>query len=428
MTRVALFAALILSVASAVHAQHAPTDSLDSCESQLVSAVESGGGHFSPARHVGFLREGENAVFREEIGDQAACVGFVALGHKRVRDLDLALFTETGTSLAEDVATDSHPYIRFCGAPHLVLEVVVRMYVGQGEYRLLRIENAPPTLNALESTLRECVGPVGGGPEEKPPDIGREPEPASLGETLARERTRLRELGYIPTSLGSSGTAREGQTVNVPLGLGTGDCYAVLAVGDGGIQDLDLAVTGNDHHHLIRDVSRESTALVRICADEPRYTAEIRAYRGGGAFRIEALRLVEPAGQRVLGAIGLTRAAYGEWAARASARGLSVRALTWGSAAAGESLDVPVTLLAGHCYAFGALPGPELESGDLDVILKDSAGRLLAADLGPDSSPTVYRCAVTNESLYVSTQLRGAARARFLVVLGQDESRGASNP
>jgi hypothetical protein len=414
----ALGLALLVSFARTAAAEQATR--FDQCLGPVRAALAARNANVREIES-GFLLEGESAVHEATVGDAGGCLGFLAVGARNVRDLDLSIYTTTGTSLVEDVATNAHPYVRFCGAPGLPLRVVVRMYQGQGAYRLVPVDNAPTSVDRLDDLLGPCAGPEETGTPEPPPDLGPEPAAMSLDESARRELAGLRDRGYVLMDLVIRGEAAQGQGQQHRLDLASGDCYAVLAVGDRGVTDLDMTLLGMTRGRASRDAGHERTALVRICPDEPAHMLEVRAYRGGGGYRIHVLRLVETPAARAAGIDGVSRVFFGEWTARAAKHAFATQIVTWASIAPGEPLAVPIRFERGRCYAIGAVPAPDFERGDIDVVVTDSDGRLLTWDVGPDNSPMTFYCADTDGDAIASLRLAGAARSRVLMLMATDQ-------
>ncbi len=407
----------VLAAAVASHAR--ADDSLGQCVDSAVSALRQRGGRTFGATTVGFLDEGESHTEIVQLPANG-CVGFLGVGHRRVQDLDIGVFTAGGIALAQDVAVDSHPYVRYCGVRGLELAIVVHMYKGRGEYRLVHLLDAPARLPDLGRVVGECFS-EDVGVTIPPTDVGPEPASPSARDQLATVAGRLARLGYHPRGQVESGALDQRQTAVRSVQLDGGHCYAIAAVGGSGVADLDLFVRGAGDVAVGRDVSRARDALVRMCADQSgAYRAQVRMYQGKGAWALRVYGLDEPSGRgRPPGVEGDTRIPYAEVVARMAGRGLQAAPVGWGLIWPGHTLSMPVRLDAGHCYAVAGVPGASLSGGDLDLMLLDAAGSRVAWDVGSGSTPLVFTCPARSATYRVVGRVYGAT-GTYLVMLGRD--------
>ncbi len=411
-------AAAWLALCSLCASTAAADDTLRACVDEAAQAMEARGARRVGETVVGFLREGEARSVPFTL-EEAGCVGVLAVGHRRVHDLDLVLQTDSGMTLAEDVEVDARPYLRFCGAAGLRLVATVQMYKGRGEFRLVRFADAPATLPDLHRTLGGCFA-GGGGMRRASADVGPAPPGRALPERLARLDGDLGDLGYRALGLERSGSLSAPQREAHPLSLEAGRCYAVVAVGDLGVADLDVSIRTAAGRELARDVARDAAAVTRLCvgAAEP-LVAEVRMFQGSGAYRLRVMALDERrTGERPPGVEGFARIGHAELRARMTARGMAARPLGWGLIGPGQALGMPVELEAGKCYAFGGAPADEVQAGDLDLILVDEDEALLAWDVGPGNVPLVWHCAERSGAVRVVGRVYGAA-GRYLVLMGE---------
>lgn len=69
--------------------------------------------------------------------------------------------------------------------------------------------------------------------------------------------------------------------------LYSGNCYAIVSVGDNSVRDLDLRVYDRSWRYLGGDRDYDKTAVVKFCpAYSGTYRFRTRMYRGSGHFRM----------------------------------------------------------------------------------------------------------------------------------------------
>ncbi len=96
----------------------------------------------------------------------------------------------------------------------------------------------------------------------------------------------LENQGYIVKNIGGKYLRRKGyRTLN--RYLYSGNCYAVVSVGDNNVRDLDLKVYDRYWDYLGTDNDSDKTALIKIC---PRHSGTFRfrtiMYNGSGYYRM----------------------------------------------------------------------------------------------------------------------------------------------
>jgi hypothetical protein len=391
------------------------------CVARATQLAVAGGAVAAGEPWVEFLTEKESVAHQFTL-PRAGCVGFLAVGHGLAKDIDLALHASTGVMLAQDAAQDAHPYVRYCGAAGLSVYVVMQMYEGRGEVTLLSLFDAPAELRALTDALKNCGE---GGPDlTQLIDVGPEPAHPALAESYAFVRDRLSQLGYRPDQVLLDDTLPERRRETREINLKPGSCYALAAVGDTTVEDLDLRVmsVGNEPVVLAEDTSRAPTALVKLCPTDAPMTLDVRMYQGNGRYQVHAFVSGSPVFSSMpVGLDGSSRIGFTEISYGIARRGMRPESMTWALAEPGERMALPITVTGGRCYAIGAVVGPELAGADLDLRVTDGAGRLLAWELGSSDQPLVFHCPATDQVLHVLGEVHGArAPGRFLVIVAGD--------
>jgi hypothetical protein len=413
----------LLALVSAVVAVAPPArahddDLLGVCVASATDALAAvGATPLSPPRRD-FLLEGQSRSIPFTL-ERGQCVGFLAVGHQRVHDIDLVLMSEDGVVLAQDANVDARPWVRFCGAAGLRLVVTALMYKGQGEIALLPFDDAPPQLPDLGRTVGGCFA-TSGGTRTPTVRIGAPPPGPRLSEAMSRTSERLAELGYRRMGNEQRGELQEGFRDARSVLLEGGHCYAVAAVGDERVMDLDLFIRTSSGLEVGRDDSRRSSAVVRLCPPRSgELIAEVRMYGGSGDYAVVTYQLDEPQVVLPRGVEGNARGRYLEVARRLQMRGLGPRPLSWGMLVPGQVLSIPVDLTAGRCYALSAVTADEAADGDLDLMLLDEDGRLVSWDLGRGTAPMIFHCPDRSGRFHVRGRLYGAW-GRYLTVLGEE--------
>jgi len=397
-----------------------PADVLGECVDAAVVALGAGGATPTSEPYRDFLTEGQSRS-RPFVFEASECVGFLAVGHRRVHDLDLSLMTGRGVLLERDANVDARPYVRFCGAAGLHLVVNLEMYKGQGEVALIAFRDAPVQLPDLGRTVGACFA-TSGGIRRPSAQVGAAPPGRSVDDAGVAMAERLARLGYSPDGPAQTGQLSQGLREARRLLLEGGRCYAIALVGGAEVGDVDLFVRTLNGLEVGRDESRRNDAVVRLCPPESgELVADVRMFAGRGDYTLRTYVLPDVSGTPP-GVEGNARGRWAEVRARLAARGLSPRPLPWGMLIPGQTLWIPIDLEAGRCYGLSAVTADEAAEGDLDLMLVDERGALLAWDVGANASPVLYHCPEESGRYRIRGRLYGAW-GRYLTVLGEEPAR-----
>lgn len=420
--RLRCHAQLGLLLLSAVVAAIAPgrvraADSLRACIDQSLQQATQRGVQVERKPRADFLLTGDARVFLHRFRKDA-CVGFFAAGAKYTQAVDLTVLSPSGRVLAQAPSRTTLPQTQYCGRAGDVAFVSVRVSDGQGEVVYGAVSSARGA-DALDPLAR-CAAL--GAPRPSPLDLGPEPIARSLEEELTALSLEFRELGYAPDGLVAFGALLSGQHEARMLNLESDQCYALAAVGDADVIDLDLRVfaQGAAPEPIATDTTRRRNGVVKLCtAPGTRYVVDTAVFQGEGAYVVEALRLHEPA--RVPGIEGQARISYAELNARMEARGFRAEPLTTGLVGANERLRIPVQVKAGECYAFAAVAVSDSPRGALDMGVLDERGRLAALDSGKEDDPLAFYCPTSNGVASVLVRAKGSrGTSRFALVVGRE--------
>ena len=413
-------AAFLASALGASGAAAEGQNTLRACVERAVNAARSQGARPSGPPVVDFMLTGDERTYEYALPENG-CLGLLAVGHRQVQHLGLALLAPSGRLLAQDDARSAHPYARFCGPAGRKLVVDVRMLDGEGEFHLVPLWNAPASLDALETIMGSCMST--GDPRPDLIDVGPEPLGPPIDVELSALSKRLAGLGYRRGGGVLAGGLPERQREVRRVMLEGGQCYALAGVGDGDVEDIDMRLLSiSDTTALVAsDVTRQRDAVLKVCPERPGvFVLDVRMYRGAGSYVVQSYGLSEPPGPRPPGVEGGTRIPYAELTAQLAERGMRTTPVAWGLLQPEGVQAVPLHLRAGRCYAVSALAAPEFAGGDMDMSLVDEEGRLFASEIGPSPHPLVFHCAERDTLARAVVQAHEIRRpARFLLVLGE---------
>ncbi len=405
-------------------------DSIDACMQRAEAAFARVDAR-RVSQKVGFLVP-RDTHSEHYVLTQRTCVGFLAVGYPRLADLDLSLHTSTGLELETDFRPEPYAYVRFCGPAGMRLVVTVRAHQGAGEYRLVRFDQAPDQMPDLNRDVGACFA-TRSGVKPNEPSLGPEPEAGDLDRARASWARRLARRGYRRLR-SATFSSRAGQRQGIPLRLDPQKCYALAAVGGPGVIDMRLRITAHSSRPIATDLRPARDAHARFCAplgaraasspqpSSPQqggaYRADVWLARGAGEWALELWELQETA-VRPAGVEGFARVPYAEMQARMARRGMTMQPLAWGALKPGETLRVPVRLQGKRCYAFSVIPSEELQRAQLDLMLLDKEGGLIALDGRPGQEPLLYHCTKQSRLVRVATRVR-RARGRYLILVGKE--------
>jgi hypothetical protein len=170
-------------------------------------------------------------------------------------DLDLELQNPDGWPVAAERALDAFPVIPgFCAETSGVYTLVATAYRGQGRAMMAAARLSDDAWAQKAAQLRSLID--------------------------------LHAPGFAPEGAPQSGFTEQGYASDVPLALSAGRCYAVAAVADSGIGDIDLDLIGRDERSVRRDIGTDPTpTILPFCPETSGiWRLKIRMYQGGGRY------------------------------------------------------------------------------------------------------------------------------------------------
>lgn len=306
------------------------------------------------------------------------CYVFAALGGQGAIETDIALNDSAGNPLEVGRGRDRDAQLRFCAQATGTHTLAVRMAEGQG-----------PLF---------AVGYVQGGgqaPSTQPVMASTSTAGAGLQENFALLDADMRARGYESYGDQTTGQLAQGGTRNFEIQLEGGRCYAILAVGDAGVRDLDLHLLDPSGNEVDRDIAQDPRPTVRVCPERSgRFQMQVEMTAGAGGYVYAPYRW--PRGTRgPFGLEGLIYVRLAEVTALLSVEGFQpdpgFTPQNGQLRRQGATATHDVELVAGQCYAIVVVGGDGVN--DLDVTLSQGNDQL-ASDFGSRSAfPSVRHCA-----------------------------------
>src|SRR5687767_5440399 len=75
-------------------------------------------------------------------------------------------------------------------------------------------------------------------------------------------------MGMAQTGSISEGSLPQGADARIRIQLEAGECYTVVALGSGGVRDIDVRVVGEDDEDVARDTTHDPQAAAQACPEE----------------------------------------------------------------------------------------------------------------------------------------------------------------
>jgi hypothetical protein len=314
------------------------------------------------------------------------CYAFATWGGPGARDTDVFVVDAAGNVLAHDAGPNLDALARFCPSRGGQYQLKVRMYQGAGPLFMsayvqqgqgATVQN-PPTGGLQGGGVITGAAQAGGGVEDNFRLLDND----------------MHARGYESFGDAERGRLAQGETRRFPLQLEGGKCYAIVAVGDSGVSDLDLHLYDDASGRLVdRDVEQNARPIVRVCPERSgRFTMEVKAFRGEGNFVYQPYRW--PRGVR--GPFGLAGVMYvrlAEMVQLLSVEGYQVDTDVTPERGSfqreGEEHERELTLAPNRCYAVLVVGGEGVVDIDLNLL---RGGTSLASDETRNPFPNVRYC------------------------------------
>ncbi|HKQ71954.1 MAG TPA: hypothetical protein VJT73_21565 [Polyangiaceae bacterium] len=316
------------------------------------------------------------------------CVLAYARGSQGIEDLDLYAYSDDGTTLAADEATDPQPAVVICPPHPRRAYFVARIAAGRGIVTIGAQSLAPSTA----AQVGKALGARGRPGEE----LGRIEAWPGLDEKLSQHRlavgARWEEVRRVAVQADARAATR------ISASLDGGRCLDVYVVPSEEFSQLDVTVMDGDDRVLARApaIGRDRTAIVCSAVQAP-LSIELRPHAGQGLSAVILSRSAVGAERQISGPVYVYRSAPpAELTIERAQRAKPLRALGYaeptnvgtGTADVGRRLSFPLNLPDG-CVRLDVIGGRPLAGAIADVW--DASGSLVASGSSGDG-PTLFAC------------------------------------
>ena len=346
------------------------------------------------------LQLSEHDVRQFQLSLEASrCYAFASLGGPGTTDTDVYLVDGAGHWLEADSSANRDGLVRFCSPSSDQFTLQVRLLHGEGSVFTAAYVQTP------EGPAATATPPV----DAVIADVST--AGAGLDENFALLDADMRARGYESFGGAQHATLGEGGTQEYEVDLEGDKCYAILAVGDAGVRNMDLTLLDAAGHEVDRDDAGDSRPTVRVCPTATgHFRMRVRMMSGTGTYVYAPYRW--PRGTHgPFGLAGLIYVRLAEVTALLHVEGYAPDAnyaMDRGTLRAeGTTSMHTLQLQGGQCYSILAVGGDGVH--DLDLSLASGA-TTVATDLGVRNAfPSVREC-VSTSGTYVLT-VRAASGA-----------------
>ncbi|MCS6798632.1 MAG: hypothetical protein NZ898_08880 [Myxococcota bacterium] len=333
--------------------------------------------------HGVVLQEGRDHVFHLNLS-QGVCYHFGAFGGSGARDIDIFIGDGAGNEVERDARPGLDAMVRFCAPQSGTYSLRARMHQGSGAVYVTGWVQRSAAGQAQGAAGQQTTANVIGADSRAGADVTT---------THRLVDTDMRARGYEPYAEPVRARLAEGEARELPLRLEGDRCYAVLAVGDGGVRDLDLVLSVGGRV-VDRDVEAHGRPSVRVCPDRnAEASVRVQMTSGAGEVVFSAYRWTR--GTR--GPFNLRGVQYvrlGELTALLEGEGFTPDTdSTPGRlriAREGASANAQVRLAGGACYAVVVVGGDGVVDLDVEVARGPT---VLGTDGQRSAFPWVRFCA-----------------------------------
>jgi hypothetical protein len=412
-----------LASRSAASSYGAPRGALEERADAVARAFAERGAHPMSDRWMTFVPPDGIRTLRVAI-DRPQCLGFVALGRESLGDIDIDLRNASAVRINQDNRNNAHPYVRACGRAGDVFYVLVRGIRGAGEVVVVPIADPPIVPPDLDLVLG-VRNTAGFTPPRTPRiAIGADPSNIDAAHALDRLLQRFTPLGYRRVGNAINGRLDSGHTDTSEVELQAGRCYAIVAAGGPGVDDLDLRLLSPTGRPIAQDEATDNHPTLRTCPTiSGTHDIQVRMYSGAGDYAIAILAL-DPPVELPPDMIGRERANTLELTAEGRRHGMTLMLpARRAGVVPGVPYTLPVDLRAGRCYLFGAAAN-ELLAG-LDLSLVDDHGAVVASDTATRDVAHVWHCPTRSQRARVEVR-PATGRGEFGIVALESAHSGAA--
>lgn len=331
------------------------------------------------APRAAMLGRGEVVSFPTTLRE-GLCYTFAAFGGPGARDADLYFVDGSGNVVQRDERPDVDAVVRdVCVTSAAQFTVRPRMAEGDGPLWITAFARAAQTgaAQVTQNSLSMSQSSSGGN---------------DIDDTWNGQQNILLSVGYQAEGEPLNRSLTEGQSQEERVTLGAGQCYAIMAVGESRVRDLDLDLLDASGRPVDRDYAQDPKAIVRLCAPSAgQYRVNVRMVSGGGAYRMGLFRWSGGTSGAGLSGIAFVRNAEVTRVLQSDGyQGDADFEIVRAQIREGGNSQRNVTLRANQCYAFVSVGGNGVSDLDL-VVQKD--GQTVAEDRTFTAFPTARFCA-----------------------------------
>jgi hypothetical protein len=337
------------------------------------------------------LHERDERLFQLSL-EQGRCYAFATLGGPGTTDTDVYLSDGSGHWLQADSSPNRDGVVRFCSPSTDQYTLQVRLLHGNG-----------PVFTAAY-LQQAATASTSATPPVTPVIADTSTAGSSLDENFALLDADMRARGYEAFGAPQNAQLAEGGTQEYEVDLEGDKCYAILAVGDSGVRNLDLTLLDAQGREVDRDDAGDARPTVRVCPSaDGHFRMRVRMMGGSGSYVYAPYRW--PRGTHgPFGLAGLIYVRLAEVTALLRVEGYEPDpnyAMDRGTLAReGATGQHQLQLSAGQCYSITAVGGDGIHDLDLSLV---QGSTQVATDLGVRNAfPSVRQCVSTTGN-YVLT-------------------------
>ncbi len=337
---------------------------------------------------------------------QGQCYAFATLGGSGAIDTDIFLNDSAGQRIEADAATAQDASISHCAQVTGPYVLQVRMYRGQGA--LFTVGYVQQGAQATGSQPVMASTSTAG---------------AGLRENFALLDADMRARGYESYGDQTEGSLEQGENRNFEIQLEGGRCYAILAVGDSTVSNLDLLLLDPRGRPADRDTATDARPTVRVCPQSSgNYYMQVQMTAGSGPYVYAPYRW--PRGTRgPFGLEGVTWVRLSEVTALLGVEGYDPDpGFTPGRGRLrreGASATHEVDLVQGQCYAVVAVGGEGIS--DLDITLSLGNTQLVSDFGSANAFPSVRHCAQSSGRHTIQITARSGSGSYHYQIFSRSE-------
>lgn len=323
----------------------------------------------------------------------SACYAFATFGGPGTSDTDVFVVDGSGAELESDTRTDVDAIVRFCPPSDGTYQLRTRLYTGSGPVfvagwvqprALVATTTGSPSTTGSTTTTQTT--------NTNTPVLSTTSTAATtLGEAYALVDIDMQARGYVIHGDSQDGTLQNTEARDFTISIERDKCYAIVALGDSGVRNLELTLLDGGGRVLDRESETSSRAIVRTCSSEAR-SVRLAMADGAGAFKFATYQFTR--GTRgPSGLVGLTWVRIMEVTALLEAENyspsLSFDIETGRLSTVGRTVSQQLNLQAAHCYAVVVVGGDGVSSVGIGL---ERGGTVVTENRLGSSFPDVRVC------------------------------------